>query len=141
MSITICPTAKARFLRISGANGDGYYSVSEVQVYCEKPAVWPPALILPPKKLGWAAIDNPMMVVIKGVLAGLGSVLLLLMVFPWRRKPLRAIWLRDLPLLLTAIGGFVAWWVLGYDAGVVVGLTALILFRLSGQPDAFPQES
>ncbi|MBV72069.1 MAG: hypothetical protein CMH52_12145 [Myxococcales bacterium] len=38
----------ARYLRFEpGAEGDGSYSISEIQAYCVLPAVWPPAVIMP----------------------------------------------------------------------------------------------
>ncbi|HEX7478941.1 MAG TPA: discoidin domain-containing protein, partial [Polyangiales bacterium] len=67
----------ARYLRVQGRGGDNYYSVSEVQAFCKLPAVFPPKLIYPPKKLGWDAIDNDVMVNVKGVLGVFAGLLLL----------------------------------------------------------------
>ena len=36
--------AQARYVRVYQASGDNAYSLGEVQAFCEKPAVWPPAL-------------------------------------------------------------------------------------------------
>ena len=69
--------AQARYLRIIGRGGDGFYSVSEVQALCKVPAVFPPKLKLPPKKYGWDAIDNDVMVNIKGVAAVIAGLLLI----------------------------------------------------------------
>jgi len=74
----------ARYLRVVGKGGDNYYSVSEVQAFCKKPAVFPPKLKLPPKKYGWDAIDNDGMVNVKGVVAAIAAVLLLAAAY-WRR--------------------------------------------------------
>lgn len=74
----------ARYLRIVGKGGDGYYSVSEVQAFCKKPAVFPPKLKLPPKKYGWDAIDNDGMVNVKGVVAAIATVLLIAAAY-WRK--------------------------------------------------------
>lgn len=35
---------RARYLRIDGMEGDGAYSVGELQVFCQQPDPWPPAL-------------------------------------------------------------------------------------------------
>ena len=69
--------AVARYVRIKGRGGDGFYSVSEVQAFCKRPAVFPPKLKLPPKKYGWDAIDNDIMVDVKGGAAVVAAVLLL----------------------------------------------------------------
>jgi hypothetical protein len=31
-----------RFIRIGGARGDGFFSIGEVQAFCQMPSVWPP---------------------------------------------------------------------------------------------------
>jgi hypothetical protein len=67
----------ARYLRVNARGGDSYYSISEVRAYCKLPKVWPPRLILPPRKYGWSAIDNDVMAAVKGWLAVLGSLILL----------------------------------------------------------------
>jgi hypothetical protein len=74
---------QARYLRVTGRGGDGFFSVSEFQALCRLPAVFPPKLKLPPKKYGWDAIDNDVMVNVKGVVAIIGAVLLLAAF--WRR--------------------------------------------------------
>ncbi len=137
-------TRTARYLRINGKGGDGYYSLSEVRAYCQVPKAWPPRLKMPPKKRGWAAIDNDVMVAIKGWLAVFGSLLLLgtfvFRAWQWARR-YRVIqslhdrivaiaktisfrgWLAETKVLrrirdvLLAFAGFVAfisWWNIGH---------------------------
>jgi hypothetical protein len=36
--------ATVRFLRLAGASGDGFFSISELAAYCSKPSPFPPAL-------------------------------------------------------------------------------------------------
>jgi hypothetical protein len=38
------PTTTVRYLRVGEARGDGFYSISEIGAYCQKPAPFPPAL-------------------------------------------------------------------------------------------------
>ena len=33
---------EARYLRVGFGQGDGYFSIGELQVFCQKPAAWPP---------------------------------------------------------------------------------------------------
>ena len=73
----------ARHLRVTGRGGDGFFSISELQALCKVPAVFPPKLKLPPKKYGWDAIDNDVMVNIKGVIS-LVAAALMIATF-WRR--------------------------------------------------------
>lgn len=35
---------QGRYVRVRGQGGDGYYSLAEIQVFCETPAVWPPPI-------------------------------------------------------------------------------------------------
>ncbi len=35
---------QARYVRIRGQGGDGYYSLGEVQLFCQPPAAWPPPI-------------------------------------------------------------------------------------------------
>ncbi|MGB5813373.1 MAG: hypothetical protein WBG86_22750 [Polyangiales bacterium] len=37
-------SGKGRYLRFRAEGGDGYFSLSEVQAFCEKPSPWPPAI-------------------------------------------------------------------------------------------------
>ena len=106
----------ARYLRIRGVGGDNFYSISEFRAHCEKPKPWPPKLTYPPKKVGWAAIDNPMMVFIKGALAGLGTLLLLGGLWLARRRPERRRLRRAYNVLLGLIGliSLASWWNLGH---------------------------
>jgi hypothetical protein len=104
---------QARFLRILPSGGDGFYSLSEVRAYCAEPKPWPPALTYPPKKYGWAAIDNPMMVLIKGITAALGTLLLL---WYWlaRKRPQKFRRTRDVSLAFLGLFSFFSWWNLGH---------------------------
>ena len=36
--------ARGRYLRIGLANGDGAFSIGEIQAFCQRPVVWPPKL-------------------------------------------------------------------------------------------------
>ncbi len=38
------PPATVRYLRVGEANGDGFYSISELAAYCRKPSPFPPAM-------------------------------------------------------------------------------------------------
>jgi hypothetical protein len=38
------PPARVRYLRIGDASGDGFFSISELGAYCQKPSPFPPAL-------------------------------------------------------------------------------------------------
>lgn len=38
------PEVEARYLRLAAADGDGFYSVAEVQVFCQQPEPFPPAI-------------------------------------------------------------------------------------------------
>jgi hypothetical protein len=42
-AVEISPTI-VRYLRIGEANGDGFYSISELAAYCQKPSPFPPAM-------------------------------------------------------------------------------------------------
>jgi spermidine synthase len=46
-----------RFLRLSNARGDDFFSVSELAVYCKAPAPFPPAFRLTPSATGQPAVD------------------------------------------------------------------------------------
>jgi hypothetical protein len=76
-SVVLDKPTEARFVRITGRGGDGFFSVSEVQAFCKIPAIFPPHLRLPPKKYGWDAIDNDIMVNVKGVTAVIAALLLI----------------------------------------------------------------
>lgn len=104
---------QARYLRLLPSGGDGFYSVSEVRAFCAEPKPWPPALTYPPKKYGWAAIDNPMMVLIKGITAGLGT-LVLLWYWLTRKRPQSWRIPRDVALAILGIFSFFSWWNLGH---------------------------
>jgi hypothetical protein len=82
-SVVLEHPIQARYLRITGRGGDGFFSVSEVRALCKLPAVFPPVLRMPPKKYGWDAIDNDIMVVVKGVVALIAT--LWLIASYWRR--------------------------------------------------------
>ena len=108
--------AQAMFLRVQASGGDGSYSISELQVFCSWPAVWPPKLELPPPKTlweqyGWPGLTNARMVVVKGVLAGLGTLLLLWGLWLKRRgEGSRYQRSRDVSLICLGILAFAAWW-------------------------------
>ena len=95
---------RVRQLRITPKSGDGYYSISELRAFCKRPKPWPPKLNVPPKRPGllgvWDRIDNDIMVVIKGALAAIGTLVLLSLALRWPRATLRPRRWRDLPLLL-----------------------------------------
>jgi hypothetical protein len=47
-TINFPTNTQARYLRFGGGSGDGYYSVSEIQVFCQKPTPFPPKLRVAP---------------------------------------------------------------------------------------------
>lgn len=56
------PPTTVRYLRVGEANGDGFYSISELGAYCKKPAPFPPTLRLveaPPARVGEAPPAMP----------------------------------------------------------------------------------
>ena len=56
------PTTTVRYLRVGEARGDGFYSISEIGAYCQKPSPFPPALRIvdaPPALVGDAPPVNP----------------------------------------------------------------------------------
>ncbi|HKU44958.1 MAG TPA: discoidin domain-containing protein, partial [Polyangiales bacterium] len=123
----------ARYVRVNPRGGDGFYSVSELQVYCQVPAGFPPKLRLPPKKFGWDALDNDGMVNVKGVVATLAT--LLLIASFWRRfyeLRVSSRTVRGLIVgLFVAAAGFSAW--LGFIASKGKGPEALLKFaKVSG---------
>lgn len=95
---------RVRHLRVQARGGDGFYSVSEVRAYCVKPTPWPPKLTEKPRRPGllgvWDWLDNDKMVQIKGALAALGALCLLLLSFPLRRTWFASRWWRDTAFLL-----------------------------------------
>lgn len=104
-----------RYLRVEGRDGDGYYSISELRAYCEPPDTWPPKLQHPPPKTGWDAIDNSMMVGIKGGLATAGTLLLLwwfLLQKQGRSREFRRT--RHVLLAVLGLASFASWWNLGH---------------------------
>jgi hypothetical protein len=111
---TLQKPANARYLRVVGKGGDNYYSVSEVQAFCKRPAVFPPKLKLPPKKYGWDAIDNDGMVAIKGVAATIAAVLLLAAFFRrFYELRIQTYALRALLISLFGVASLVAVWMGG----------------------------
>lgn len=104
-----------RYLRVKGHGGDGFYSLSELRAYCKIPKAWPPKVIAPPKKHGWGAIDNPLMVLIKGWLAVIGSLILLSYpLLSWLKKPLLFRRTRDVALATAGFIAFISWWNIGH---------------------------
>ncbi|MDH3843439.1 MAG: discoidin domain-containing protein [Myxococcales bacterium] len=45
--------AQGRYVRLRAEGGDGYYSLSEVQVFCQQPAKWPPPVEVKATASGW----------------------------------------------------------------------------------------
>ena len=82
-SVVLKQPVAARYIRVNPQGGDGFYSVSEFQAYCEVPKAFPPKLKKPPRKFGWDAINNEVMVNIKGVTAIVAALLLIASL--WRR--------------------------------------------------------
>ncbi|MCG8553691.1 MAG: discoidin domain-containing protein [Proteobacteria bacterium] len=104
-----------RYLRVMPQGGDKFYSVSELQAYCNQPANWSPALTFPPEKTGWAAIDDSVVVFLKGLTAGLGGLLLLWTFLLHRRgRPHYLKKLRDGLLAGFGIFSFLLFWNLGH---------------------------
>ena len=112
-----------RYLRVYGAAGDGFYSVSELRAYCASPKPWPPQLVVPPELkfsdmlrdpvAGWRWIDNDRMVMLKGWAAAIGTLILLgLLLIPiaWRKTRI----VLDTGLVLSGLFAFAAWWNLGH---------------------------
>jgi len=152
--------ATGRYLKITGRGGDGFYSVSEFQVYCDVPGTWPPALTLPPKTRGWKGVDNPIMVGIKGWIAGIASIVLLLAyVFPYRGRRREHPFALDFVVGVTGFFVLCGWWwlrdaywpfsafvpsfatkdVIDYTGAIVATLLiiAWIVIRWSRGPEAF----
>lgn len=46
-------TGQGRYVRVRGAGGDGYFSVGEIQLFCQKPAKWPPSVEVKPTASWW----------------------------------------------------------------------------------------
>jgi hypothetical protein len=112
---------RARFLRVRGSGGDGFFSVSELAAYCQVPAIWPPKLFLPPPLAWWnpAAvwhwINNDRMVGIKGTLALLGALLLVVGILLARMgRPNYLRRLRDGLLAGMGLFAVLCWWNLGH---------------------------
>jgi hypothetical protein len=108
----------ARYLRIHGSGGDGFYSISELRAYCAKPTVWPPALKTPPPMNWWdlpalwRSIDNDGMVKIKGWAALFAT---LVLIGWWASRRLARL-RRTFDVLLAVCGlfAFLSWWNLGH---------------------------
>ena len=52
------PPTTVRYLRVGQPNGDGFYSISELAAYCQKPSPFPPTMRIveaPPAQVGEAA--------------------------------------------------------------------------------------
>lgn len=110
---TLQKPERVRYLRVYGSGGDGFYSISELRAHCKRPKVWPPKLLLPPKLYGWKAIDNQVMVWIKGYAAAFGAVVILLfMLLRKREHVLRRT--RNTALALVGVFGFLSFWNLGH---------------------------
>jgi hypothetical protein len=103
----------ARYLRVRGSGGDGFFSLSELRAHCKAPKPWPPKLLIPPKVYGWKAIDNPMMVWIKGIAAGLATLILISFVLT-RNRPQLLRKTRNAALAFMGVFAFFSWWNLGH---------------------------
>jgi hypothetical protein len=44
---------QGRYVRIRAAGGDGFYSLGEVQLFCQTPAAWPPPIDVKPALAWW----------------------------------------------------------------------------------------
>ncbi len=44
---------RGRYVRLRAQGGDGYFSLSEIQVFCEKPSKWPPPVTVKATASGW----------------------------------------------------------------------------------------
>jgi hypothetical protein len=114
---------EARYLRVRGQGGDGFFSLSELRAHCKAPSPWPPKLLLPPKlsvqlllkdpKAAWKTIDNTVMVHIKGWAAVVGTLVLLGFLL-WRKPPTAARWVLNGGLALSGVFAFASWWNLGH---------------------------
>src|SRR5262249_5183745 len=111
----------ARYLRVHGSGGDGFFSVAELRAYCQPPQEWPPKLLAPPPlhwwdpAVLWHLIDNDAMMGIKGGLAVLGTMLLGWGVWLRRRgTPNAHKKLRDRMLAGMGVFALLCWWNLGH---------------------------
>jgi hypothetical protein len=102
-------------LRARPIRGDGFFSIAELRAYCQRPAVWPPKLNVPPVKpfWWWSGIDNPRMVILKGW-ASAAATLLLLSYVLLRKRP--QVLRRTRGVLLAGFGvlGFLSFWNIGH---------------------------
>ncbi len=118
----------ARYLRLAARAGDGSYSVSELQVFCELPAAWPPKpKVEGPGKKRKSVDMRRVNAVRKMRLALAGAVVFLAFLGSWGG------WWRPLVGLLAA-GGAVVWAVgltWGPWAGAAAGLLMLLGALLS----------
>lgn len=72
--------SRARYLRLAANSGDGFYSISELGLFCQTPAVFPPhtEVMSVPKVSPWdAPLNDYQVTVYKVVLASLGLLLVL----------------------------------------------------------------
>jgi hypothetical protein len=108
------PRTTARFLRVRGSGGDGRYAISELQVWCRAPELWPPPMRFRPRDSDapWRAGQ-----IATGVKFGLAIAGLLL--FLWGLALQRAgrretdLRLRERILMVLAVMSMIAWWNFG----------------------------
>lgn len=103
-----------RFLRVAPRHGDGAFSVSELNVVCDVPDEWPPAEANPPW-WAWSQLDRKKVLTLQGILAALGTLLLLLWGWQRRRKIEHRFKLpRDIALGVLGALSLAAWWNFGH---------------------------
>lgn len=131
-STVLSKPSAARYLRIKGVGGDGYYSLSEVRAYCEAPKDFPPKLSYPPKKHFWAMLSNPLMVHVQASLATAASFILLLgflVPYPFRRKIAPHV-VRDTVLFWSGMSGLLVWTYSGDWRHATAGAGVLLVWFL-----------
>jgi hypothetical protein len=137
--VTLDQPVVARYLRVHGAGGDGYYSISELRAYCAEPKPWPLQLVLPPvvtfmdmvrdPMVGWHWIDNDRMVMIKGWAAAAATVILLSMLllpYAWRA--------RGIALAIAGVAGAGATGYVGWRFGWIAAVSVALVFVIATLP-------
>ena len=134
-------SGQGRFLRVTPTLGDGFYSVSEIQAFCQEPSPWPPSLEAKgAPKWWWTKIMSKRDHRYKLVLSLLGLFFFVALFRADRNR--RAIWIAaPLALLMVAFssyalfkavrlaGWFSDWGVYVVAIGVLAWLLGGIWFR------------